>query len=88
MGLFGWPLIISGTNRPVVNRIGAILFFQDVTIMNLYTDVDIWSNSKQALGLTGYLFGWTGFMQNKFIQTPYFLSNKKSIHSSNFKTIF
>jgi hypothetical protein len=28
-------------------------------------DFDIWKWSKQALGLTGYLFGWTGFMQNK-----------------------
>jgi hypothetical protein len=56
-------------------------------------DFDIWKWSKQALGLTGYLFGWTGFMQNKIhIAKRHNFSSesiKKPIHdSSNFKNNF
>jgi hypothetical protein len=49
----------------------AQFYFQDGLIIRHTDDFDIWKWSKQALGLTGYLFGWTGFMQNKIIQTPY-----------------
>jgi hypothetical protein len=45
--------------------IASAFYFQDGLIIRHTDDFDIWKWSKQALGLTGYLFGWTGFMQNK-----------------------
>jgi hypothetical protein len=81
----------SKNKRPVVNRISAQFYFQDGLIIRHTDDFDIWKWSKQALGLTGYLFGWTGFMQNK-IHTNAILSLRKyqkPIHdSSNFKNNF
>jgi hypothetical protein len=55
----------SKNKRAVVNSIRAEFFFQDGLIRRHTDDFDIYRWSKQALGLTGYLFGWTGFMQNK-----------------------
>jgi hypothetical protein len=55
----------------------APFYFQDGLIIRHTDDFDIWKWSKQALGLTGYLFGWTGFMQNK-IHTNAILSQKVS----------
>jgi hypothetical protein len=66
----------SKNKRPVVNRISAQFYFQDGLIIRHTDDFDIWKWSKQALGLTGYLFGWTGFMQNK-IHTNAILSLRK-----------
>jgi hypothetical protein len=66
----------SKKQRPVVNRISAQFYFQDGLIIRHTDDFDIWKWSKQALGLTGYLFGWTGFMQNK-IHTNAILSLRK-----------
>jgi hypothetical protein len=57
--------------------ISAQFYFQDGLIIRHTDDFDIWKWSKQALGLTGYLFGWTGFMQNK-IHTNAILSQKVS----------
>jgi hypothetical protein len=54
----------------------AQFYFQDGLIIRHTDDFDIWKWSKQALGLTGYLFGWTGFMQNK-IHTNAILSLRK-----------
>jgi hypothetical protein len=68
---------ISVKQRPVVNRISAQFYFQDGLIIRHTDDFDIWKWSKQALGLTGYLFGWTGFMQNK-IHTNAILSLRVS----------
>jgi ketosteroid isomerase-like protein len=61
------------TNRKVVNRISASFHFKDGFIIKHTDDYDIWKWSKQALGLTGYLFGWTGYMQRKI--------NKKALLS-------
>jgi ketosteroid isomerase-like protein len=55
----------SKKNRVVVNRVSADFYFQDGLIIRHTDDFDIWKWSKQALGLTGYLFGWTGFMQKE-----------------------
>jgi hypothetical protein len=55
----------SKNKRKVVNSIRAEFFFQDGLMRRHTDDFDIWKWSKQALGLTEYLFGWTGFMQNK-----------------------
>lgn len=55
----------SKTNRKVVNTIAAKFHFQDGLIIKHIDDFDIWKWAKQALGLKGFLLGWTGFMQKK-----------------------
>ena len=55
----------SKTNRKIENSISAKFKFQDGLIIKHTDDFDIWKWSKQALGLIGFLLGWTGFMQNK-----------------------
>lgn len=66
----------SATNNKVVNVISANFHFKDGLIIKHTDDFDIWKWSKQALGLTGKLLGWTGYMQNK-IQEKALLSLKK-----------
>jgi len=54
----------SKTNRKVVNVINAEFHFKDGLIIKHTDNFDIWKWSKQALGIPGYLFGWTGYFQN------------------------
>ncbi len=68
--------IFSKTKRKVRNSISAKFHFQDGLIIKHTDDFDIWKWSKQALGLKGILFGWTGFMQKK-IQDQARMSLKK-----------
>ncbi|RZK05676.1 MAG: nuclear transport factor 2 family protein [Flavobacterium sp.] len=63
----------SKTNRNVVNIVKASFVFQDGLIVQHTDKFDVWKWSKQALGLPGYLLGWTGFMQQKI--------QKNAIHS-------
>lgn len=58
----------SKTNRKVVNVIHSQFHFKDGLIIKHTDDFDIWKWSKQAIGITGYLLGWTGFFQNKIRQ--------------------
>lgn len=72
----------SKTNRKVVNVIRASFVFKDGLIIKHTDDFDIWKWSKQALGLSGYLLGWTGFMQRKIQENAlqslrYYQSKKK-----------
>ncbi len=55
----------SATNRRVVNTIQAHFHFKEGLIIKHTDDFDIWKWAKQALGLKGFLLGWTGFMQKK-----------------------
>ena len=55
----------SKTNRKVVNVIQAQFQFKDGLIIRHTDYFDIWKWSKQAFGMAGYLFGWTGFFQKK-----------------------
>ncbi|TRX16308.1 nuclear transport factor 2 family protein [Flavobacterium franklandianum] len=55
----------SKTNRKIENSISAKFLFKDGLIIKHTDDFDIWKWSKQALGIKGFLLGWTGFMQNK-----------------------
>jgi ketosteroid isomerase-like protein len=66
----------SKTNRKVVNKIHAQFQFKDGLIIKHTDDFDIWTWSKQAFGIKGYLFGWTGYFQNKIHQQA-LLSLKK-----------
>ncbi|MFV5687934.1 nuclear transport factor 2 family protein [Flavobacterium sp. ZT3R25] len=66
----------SKTNRTVVNEIQAQFQFKDGLIIKHTDDFDIWKWSKQAFGIKGYLFGWTGYFQKK-IHHQALLSLKK-----------
>jgi ketosteroid isomerase-like protein len=58
----------SRTGRPVVNRVSAVFEFKDGKIIRHTDSFDIWKWAGQAMGLTGYLLGWTPFMKNKIQQ--------------------
>lgn len=51
--------------RKVINIIKAQFEFQDGKIIRHIDDFDMWKWSKQALGASGYLLGWSSFMQNQ-----------------------
>jgi hypothetical protein len=65
--------IISPLDRPIasaklierINIIQAHFHFQDGLIIKHTDDFDVWKWSKQALGIKGVLFYWTGYMQKK-----------------------
>ena len=66
----------SKTNRKVINVIKSEFHFQDGLIIKHTDNFDIWKWSKQAFGILGYLFGWTGYFQKK-MQERALLSLKK-----------
>lgn len=66
----------SKTNRKVINKISAEFVIQDGLIIKHIDHFDLWSWSKQAFGISGYLMGWTGFFQKK-VQEQALLSLKK-----------
>jgi len=68
--------IFSKTGRKVVNEIQAQFEFKDGLIIRHTDYFNIWNWTKQAMGLSGWLLGWTGFMQNK-IQQAALLSLRK-----------
>lgn len=55
----------SKTNRKVINTVSSHFHFKNGLIIKQTDDFDIWKWSKQAFGIAGTLFGWTGFMQKK-----------------------
>ncbi len=58
----------SATGRKVINIISAQFEFKDGQIIKHTDSFDIYKWSRQALGLKGYLLGWTTFMQHKIQQ--------------------
>ncbi|WP_395057189.1 nuclear transport factor 2 family protein [Flavobacterium sp.] len=60
--------IFSQTNRKVVNIIDAKFEFEDGLIVKHTDHFDFYKWTKQALGLKGYLLGWSNFMRNKVRQ--------------------
>jgi ketosteroid isomerase-like protein len=59
----------SRTGRKVHNIIRATFVFREGKIIQ-HTDVfDFWRWSRQALGVTGILLGWTGIIRNKVRRT-------------------
>jgi hypothetical protein len=66
----------SKTNRAVVNIIESKFNFKDGLIIKHTDDFDIWKWSKQALGIKGFLMGWTGFMQRKITNQARMSLNK------------
>lgn len=55
----------SKTGRNVINEIKAHMRIQDGKITEHTDQFDLWKWSRQALGLSGVLLGWSGFVQNK-----------------------
>lgn len=62
-----WEAIyhFSKTNRKVHNKISAEFEFKDGLIIKHTDTFNLYSWSKQALGLSGILIGWTPFFQRK-----------------------
>jgi len=58
----------SKTNRKVINVINAQFEFKDGLIIQHTDYFNIWKWTRQALGLTGLMFGWTGYLQDKIQQ--------------------
>lgn len=57
--------IFSATGRQVHNEITAAFEFKDGKILRHTDDFSFWKWSRQALGITGWLLGWTPFLRNK-----------------------
>lgn len=51
--------------RQIKNTIQSEFYFKDGLIIKQNDDFDIWTWSRQAFGFSGFLLGWTGYMQNK-----------------------
>ncbi|MDA8886313.1 nuclear transport factor 2 family protein [Bacteroidia bacterium] len=51
--------------REVINHITATFEFKDGKIIAHRDDFDMWKWSRQTLGTTGVLLGWSTFMKNK-----------------------
>lgn len=60
--------LFSQTNRPVNNIITARFEFKDGLIIKHIDKFDFWRWSRQALGLSGVLLGWTPFLRKKVSQ--------------------
>jgi len=60
--------VFSQTNRKVINVISATFEFADGKIIKHTDNFDLYKWTKQALGLKGYLLGWTAFMRKQIQQ--------------------
>ncbi|MNT11876.1 SnoaL-like domain protein [compost metagenome] len=60
--------LFSQTGRIVVNDIQARFVFRDGKICEHHDSFDLWRWSRQALGTTGLLLGWTPMVQGKVRQ--------------------
>ncbi len=60
--------LFTKTGRQVFNEIHAEFEFKDGKIFRHRDTFDFWKWSKQALGLSGQLLGWSKFLQNKVRQ--------------------
>jgi hypothetical protein len=66
----------SRTGRKVTNRVTAKFEFKDGKITKHTDQFNIWKWAGQAMGLKGYLLGWTPLMQNKIQQQALLILNK------------
>jgi len=55
----------SATNRKVVNRVDASFEIENGKITKHVDHFNFYAWAKQALGLSGFLLGWTSFLQQK-----------------------
>lgn len=61
--------------RKVHNRVLAYFKFQDGKIIKHRDRFSLWSWSKQALGFTGKILGWTGYLEKKIQKKTNMLLN-------------
>jgi ketosteroid isomerase-like protein len=61
--------IFSATGKQVVNKVKANMRFAGGKIIEHSDGFSVHKWSKQAFGLTGTLFGWNSFFQNKIKNT-------------------
>jgi ketosteroid isomerase-like protein len=61
--------IFSATGKQVVNKVKANMRFANGKIIEHSDGFSVHKWSKQAFGLTGTLFGWNSFFQNKIKNT-------------------
>ncbi|TKC12937.1 nuclear transport factor 2 family protein [Pedobacter polaris] len=59
----------SSTGKKVINKIDASFEFKNGKIIKHIDDFNFYTWAKQALGTTGILLGWTGFLRNKIQAT-------------------
>lgn len=66
-GSANWVAVypFSQTGRTVTNRIHAQFEFRDGLIWRHRDQFDFWAWSRMALGLPGYLLGWSPLLRNK-----------------------
>lgn len=57
------------TGRQVHNVIEAAFVFRDGLIIEHHDSFDLWRWTRMALGVSGQLFGWTPYVQNKVRKT-------------------
>lgn len=55
--------------RKVVNRVSAAFKFKDGKIIEHVDTFNLWKWTRQALGASGFLMGWTPYMKNKIQST-------------------
>jgi ketosteroid isomerase-like protein len=65
-GSANWVAVytFSRTGRKVTNRVSAMFEFRDGKIIKHTDHFNIWKWAGQAMGLKGYLLGWTPLMRN------------------------
>ncbi|WP_339923671.1 nuclear transport factor 2 family protein [uncultured Cyclobacterium sp.] len=59
--------------RKVINKVSGEFKFKDDKIIEHIDSFNLWKWTKQAMGIVGYLIGWTPFMKSKIQNT----TNKK-----------
>jgi len=55
----------SQSDKRVVNHVNAYFKFYEQKIIEHTDDFDMWKWSRQALGLPGWILGWSAFLQKK-----------------------
>jgi ketosteroid isomerase-like protein len=55
----------SKTGRKVVNKVRAHFKFHEGKIIEHMDDFDLYTWSRQALGVSGWALGWSSFLKNK-----------------------
>lgn len=70
-GAVNWTAkyLYGNKNRKVVNNITANFTFKNGKIIKHIDTFNLWNWSRQALGFTGLLLGWTPFMKTKIQKT-------------------
>lgn len=58
----------SKTGRPVENHVMSYMVFENDKVVAHVDSFDFWDWTKMALGTSGYMLGWSSFMQNKVME--------------------